>query len=241
MKMKQVVSCIIYFLFALLLCSKNTYAKSTPMISADKEFFVLPREEVRIPVRIENNSCVMGFFLTLTYKENVVSISSIENGDITQKGIFDHNLGKKKNKFDVLWSYTEDVNKDGTLFYLNVKTTSKLKEKTKIKIAYSKSDTFNESFEEIDLMCKEIVITPLNKNQEKTLKIEKKNVEDSPTENRSNKTSKNQGASSDDIGESKIKKQPQKKSTNDKKEKRITQKMMLTKRKIAKVKKMSGR
>ena len=117
-------------------------------------------EEIQIPVKISGNTGIMGFQISVNYDENYLTPVSTLCGDVLS-GVFDDNISVSKDSFfDVLWSGTENSNKDGILFYLKfrIKETAP-KGTTKIGLTYSQEDTFDEAYKDVVLDCSDINFT----------------------------------------------------------------------------------
>lgn len=118
-----------------------------------------PNCEIRIPVMIKNNQGIIGFRITVEYDESQISITDVYKGNVTDKGLFNNNVNMASESFDVLWSYTEDISENGTLFEIVGKTTEDLQDDVIIEISYSQEDTFNENMEDVVLQCKDVILT----------------------------------------------------------------------------------
>ena len=155
--MKKIIT-IILSLLLLLQCSITAIAADTVIVSADK--VGLPQEEtILIPIKIENNSGIMGFKMTVEYPADKVDIKSVSRGEITAKGNFNSNLGINDGRFDVLWNNVEEIKNDGTLFLISANAKKEIKKDTEIKLLFSQPDTFNEKYEDVAFDCKNIVIS----------------------------------------------------------------------------------
>ena len=117
-------------------------------------------ETVLIPVNIKDNSGIMGFKITVEYPSDIIEIISVSRGSITSSGNFNTNLGTSADVFDVLWNNVEDITDDGTLFVIAATAKKQIKDETIIRISFSQPDTFNESWEDVQLKCENIIILP---------------------------------------------------------------------------------
>lgn len=115
---------------------------------------------ISIPVRLRDNKGIMGFKITVVYPSEVLSSPRVSSGSLTGKGTFNDSIkSTTKGKFDVVWSSTEDVNGEGTLFVMtfNVQKTGK-EGPYPIKLLYSDDDTFNQEWKTVHLSCSPITI-----------------------------------------------------------------------------------
>lgn len=149
-------------LFSLLFLPNKTLAGSKTVLyggdvleNADNSYMV--------PVLIKNNTGIMGYKINLKYNEKDLSIKAVTAGKDYLNGTFDDNIGMKKGTCDILWSGSKSVKKDGALFYIKFTKEKGFKKKSTIKMSYSKADTFNEKYKELQIDCKNIEITSLDK------------------------------------------------------------------------------
>jgi len=112
---------------------------------------------ILVPVKIKNNSGIMGFKITVNYDKSVLTSPGITKGDITDNGLMNDSIGiSPEGSFNVVWSGTQNENGDGTLMTLNF--TAVKAEDTIIRLSYSQPDTFNEAWEDVELTCSDINI-----------------------------------------------------------------------------------
>lgn len=133
-------------------------ADNSPIVYAD-EVSLNVNEIQLLPVNIKNNSGIMGFKMTVEYSSEYINIKSITKGSVTSGGNFNHNLGLKENKVDIIWNSIEDVNNDGSLFVLGVELLKEITDDIIIKLSFSQEDTFNEAWDDVAFDCKNIIIS----------------------------------------------------------------------------------
>lgn len=143
-------------------------ASNNPIIYAD-EVSLSVNEIQLLPVNIKNNSGIMGFKIIVEYPSEYINIKSITKGSVTSGGNFNHNLGLKENKVDIIWNSIEDVKKDGSLFVLGVELLKEITDDIIIKLSFSQEDTFNENWEDVVFDCKDIIISVYSVTQETTV------------------------------------------------------------------------
>lgn len=117
-------------------------------------------EVITIPVYIENNAGIMGFRITVDYSSEAFENPSVVKGSVTKNGSFNDSItGATKETFDVLWSNTENIKADGTLFAveLKVKDTAAT-DKYSVGISYEQADTFNEKWQDVKLDCSDVEV-----------------------------------------------------------------------------------
>lgn len=155
--MKKIIT-IILALLLIFQCNIVALADNSVIVSADK-ISLSQDEPILIPIKIENNSGIMGFKMTVEYPVDRLDVKSVSRGEITTKGNFNTNLGINDGKFDVLWNNVEEIKNDGTLFLISAQAKAEIKKDTEIKLSFSQPDTFNEKYEDVAFNCKNIVIS----------------------------------------------------------------------------------
>lgn len=185
--MKKIVCIVISFLL-ILQGGISIFAASTPTIYADA-VSVSETEITLVPLKIKNNSGLMGFRITLEYPSDKVDIKSISRSEITSKGNFISNLGDRDGIFDVVWNNIDNISEDGTLFVLEIQSKSELASDEKIKLTYNQQDTFNSSYKDVSLVCENILL--------------KANASDN-TQNNIEKSSDETGISNNELNSSQI-------------------------------------
>lgn len=112
---------------------------------------------VLVPVKIKNNTGIMGFKITAEYDKSVLASPKVTAGDITKNGMLNDSIGvTPEGRIDVVWSSTRNETADGTMFIISFKTLKT--EDTRIKLSCSQPDTFNEAWEDVELKCSDISV-----------------------------------------------------------------------------------
>lgn len=149
---------IVLLLFCFLWCLILAMNVCAVKVSADT-ITAKSCENFIIPVEIYGNSGIMGFKINVKYDASVLSSPLVHRGKITNQGLLNDSIGvSDEGSFDVLWSNTENVLGDGTLFLLSFKINETKADKTVIKLSCSQPDTFNEAWEDVTLDLKEIEV-----------------------------------------------------------------------------------
>lgn len=149
--MKRIVSMILAVLMVFI-SGITAFADNSSLIYVDKVTLVSD-EPILIPVRIHNNSGIMGFKITVEYSSEELEILLVSKGGITANGNFNTNLGKKESAVDIVWNNTSQITGDGILFIISAKTKLENLTYTELKSSYSQPDTFNEAYEDVVLDC----------------------------------------------------------------------------------------
>lgn len=103
----------------------------------------------------------MGFKITVNYDKSVLSSPKVIAGEITQNGMMNDSVGATpEGIIDVVWSGTQNVTGDGTLFVISF-TALKTAE-TKVTFSYSQPDTFNEAWEDVELNLTDVTVRITN-------------------------------------------------------------------------------
>ena len=137
----------------------GAFAASSPVVYGG-EIKAGQDSELKIPVKIKGNSGIMGFRITAGFDKDLLTVTNIGQGKLTENGILSDSLqpGSGDDSVDVLWSGSESISEDGTLFYIYIKTSKEFQSDTEIVLSYAKEDTFDESFEAVKLKCDSIKI-----------------------------------------------------------------------------------
>lgn len=120
-----------------------------------------------VPVMVKNNKGIMGYKIALNYDEECLEPIEVTSGAMF-KGNFANNIGVYSGKYSVLWSGNENVVGNGILFTATFKIKNENIMSTLIELQYSQADTFNESWEDVELDCKNIEIDVQKIKQEET-------------------------------------------------------------------------
>lgn len=155
--MKKFIT-IILSLMLILQCNIVAFGDDLVTVFADK-ISLSQEEPTLIPIKIKNNSGIMGFKMTVEYPVDKLDIKSVSRGEITAKGNFNTNFGINDGRFDVLWNNVDEIKTDGTLFLISAQAKTEIKKDTEIKLSFSQPDTFNEKYEDVAFDCKNIVIS----------------------------------------------------------------------------------
>ena len=155
--MKKTISFFLSMLFMLsfsLLC----FASQKQNIIFGNKGITVDGENLSIPIEISNNNGFMGFSITLTYDDDVLSPSIVKKGEMLS-GILNDSIGTAdKGTVKVVYCGTEDCKKDGILFTVEFKQLKTISNNLKISISYSQDDTFNENWQDVVFDCEDIII-----------------------------------------------------------------------------------
>lgn len=130
---------------------------SGTVIYAD-DFYALPGDTVEIPVYIANNTGVMGFRLTFGYNPEILTLVSVEKGAKLAAGtLSDSFTGANTGSVDVLWNHTDNLTINGEILVLTFTVNTSTGFSTAdISVNYTESDTFDESYSDVKLICNDI-------------------------------------------------------------------------------------
>lgn len=133
----------------------TAFAVSSAEIYADN--VTATDKTVLIPVKIKNNTGIMGFKITAEYDKSILMSPKITAGEITKNGMMNDSIGvSPEGRIDVIWSGTQNETADDTLFVISFNAVKE--ENTQIKLSYSQPDTFNEAWEDVELKCTDITV-----------------------------------------------------------------------------------
>ena len=111
-------------------------------------------EEQLVLLNISDNPGMMGFKLHFVYDAEKVKIIQAIKGTATNSGRFTDNIGLEEGSFDILWNSTENVYEDGSVAVLKIEP---LDTDFIIDVSYSPADTFNENWDDVELVCSPVV------------------------------------------------------------------------------------
>ncbi len=134
-------------------CGDINVVAADAMIVSSKSDEVLGGSEIAIPVSFVKNTGIMGFKISVSYNGAILNTPEVERGELLTAGTFNNSITESTDSgFDILWSNTENITEDGVAFYLKFKTNlvAELSD-AEIKLTYSQPDTFNESFDDVNL------------------------------------------------------------------------------------------
>lgn len=155
--LKKISSVLIASL--LIVCIPLSAFALSAEIGGDK-IFVKENSIFFVPVTLKNNPGIMGFKINVRYDPKLLSLPTITKGTLTSSGMINEGIGVgEEGSFDVVWSNTENVIGDGSLFTISFNCAEKVDaESTKITLTFSQEDTFNEKYEDVELKCNDIEI-----------------------------------------------------------------------------------
>ena len=165
--MKKTISILTALVAMILIFQINivVFASQAPTVSSDD--IVLTEAETLIPVKIKNNSGLMGYKITVKYDKAKLQVCSVTKGDVSSKGNFITNFNTDIDTFDIVWNNTDNVTKDGNLFVISAKAKKNASGKTEISLSYSQPDTFDVTYTDVRLECEDISVT-FEKNEKTT-------------------------------------------------------------------------
>lgn len=149
--------CIVSLLLSM--CMVSTFASGGASVYGEA-IKTKQGETVSIPIKIDKSEGLMGFRIKISYPKDVLESPKVSRGIITKNGNFNDSITASTNGgFDVVWSATENVAGNDTLFVMtfNVKENAKT-DKYYIKISYSQEDTFNEKWQDVKLDCSDVEV-----------------------------------------------------------------------------------
>lgn len=154
--MKKIISILIAIMLILQI-NIVAFAAQAPTVTSDD--VVLTEDETLIPVKIEHNSGLMGYKITVKYDKTKIEVCSVTKGNVSSKGNFITNFDAGNNIFDVVWNNTDNITSNGNLFVISAKAKKNISGKTEINLSYSKPDTFDVTYTDVPLNCENINVT----------------------------------------------------------------------------------
>ena len=139
----------------------SAFAAENPTVYSDAIVTTL-NEQFVLPVKLKGSTGIMGFRITVNYPEQHFKLKNITSGSLTKSGLFNttvSDFNQVKNTFDVVWSNTENVTGEGSLFMLTFETNGYADYGDyKIELSFSQDDTFDEQYKPVALQCKPVAV-----------------------------------------------------------------------------------
>ena len=159
------ITSVLVMLCMMTLCTVSTYATSdVSYIIAEDVKLNEVESEFEIPVSISDNQGIMGFMLLITYDSEIVEPVSVERGEALGAGFFNDSIGTSESgQLKVMWTGSENSYTNGVLFKVKFKVLKADFSSTKILFDYSKPDTFNEAYEDVEFSFDNSTITQISK------------------------------------------------------------------------------
>ena len=115
-------------------------------------------KQITVPIMIKNNAGIVGFKMNVQYNPDVMEPVFVKGGS-TLSGSFADNIGLYDDYFSVLWTGTEDVIGNTTLFTITFNIAEGVENiEDELVLEYSQEDTFNELWEDVILNLENIMI-----------------------------------------------------------------------------------
>lgn len=113
---------------------------------------------VSFPVRISQNSGLMGFSISLAYDEEVLEPISVVPNAALGGYMNDSIASSTSDSFSVVWFGTDVFAEDGVLFTAAFRLKTSDAVNTEIGLSYSERDTFDGDYNDVLLACRRILI-----------------------------------------------------------------------------------
>lgn len=116
-------------------------------------------EQITIPIRIENNTGLMGFAFIVSYDNKKLSPISVINGDLTNTGLLNDSIATSKdNTFKVNWSASDNVCGDGVLFNIKFNVLENASGDSDVELSYVQSETYDNKYYDVPLSVENISV-----------------------------------------------------------------------------------
>lgn len=120
---------------------------------------VIDGDIITVPVNISGNYGIMGLRLNFTYDASVMEPVSATPGKVITSGMTEDTIGvSPAGTLSFIWIGNDDITDNGELLLLKFKMLSGTKG-SKISVNYSVPDTYNSSWENVDLDCEDITVS----------------------------------------------------------------------------------
>lgn len=146
----------------------NPYADQPAFIYSDSSVLIVDNY-IDIPVYISNNHGVMGFGIDIDYDSAILEAVSVTKGEVLGTGNFEDNIENISDNIKIRWNNSVNVVENGLLFTLRFNILDPENLNTiPIDFTYSQSDTYNEKWEDVELV---IEIGTITAKQEYTIRF----------------------------------------------------------------------
>lgn len=135
-------------------------AATQPTVYADS-VYANNGEMVVVYVQIKNNTGLAGAKLQFTYDETKLTPVFVQPDEVFSSGLQDNIEGDAQpGSFNVYWASAtgDNVYDDGILFCIIFNALETTHGSTKLGISYDSSDTFDENFNDVSLICADVII-----------------------------------------------------------------------------------
>lgn len=108
---------------------------------------------IEIPVKIANNKGLMGMSLHVAYSAEVMEQPDVKAGDVLSAGRLESSITEEtKDQFKILWNNSEEIMKEGILFYLSFRIKEECPQGSyPIVMNFNEEDTFNENYQTVSI------------------------------------------------------------------------------------------
>ncbi len=127
------------------------------------------QEVLSVPVRVKNNTGLMGCSLDLCYDAALFTPVCVTRGEVWSGGLFDNNLESAEGTLRVVWSAPEATYADGVLFTVDFIVKGETYGSYPLELSCNSADTFNEHYERLNPPCKAAVLTLTRENADPLL------------------------------------------------------------------------
>lgn len=116
---------------------------------------------LKVPVFIDSSSGLMGFKIIVKYDKTIIEPERVEkNNEIT--GSIVDNIGQESNEFSIVCTGTENICSEEHIFIMYFNINDIENSSTNITFDYVKEDTFDETYQEINLAFDDVKIDVAN-------------------------------------------------------------------------------
>lgn len=124
-------------------------------------------EEISIPIKISGNTGFMGFMIFVSADRSIFKPVTVQKGDMLN-GAFENSIGVSSgDTFRVIYSGTENITEDGTLFTIKLAVDKSAVGEKDISLSYSTGDTFDENYRDVVFNCESIKVNIVESSGDK--------------------------------------------------------------------------
>ena len=115
---------------------------------------------ISVPIYISGNQGIMGFTIYISYDKEAFTPIEVTSSELLSAGIINDSIETSKtNTFQVTWAGSSDMLSDGILFHVSFRVAEEARGDYSLGVSYDQPDTFNESWEDVALDCKDVAVS----------------------------------------------------------------------------------
>ena len=145
--------------------------ESLNVVNSAETTYTNAGETVSVSFKIKNNSGFLGFAITVDYDSDAFTPVSVTPGTMLANGTLNDSIGSAYEYLKIVYVGSSDVLEDGELFTVDFIVNENAIGDYEFEVSYLQPDTFNESLEDVALVCEDFNISVSNAVIEQSVAI----------------------------------------------------------------------